>query len=289
MTSLASSKGDAASFRMIVASIILHGSLIGLAVIASSWLWDYKKPQEEKKVIQVTMVEPAVGPLVPQVIKPGPEQSTEPQLVQDVPPEEPAAAEVPRDVVQPKVVDRPTPAAPVPLAKRRREPLKVESPKEPAKKPEPETKSAKKKEDPDKYLKDRMAALRTNAEKKKASSPANDVRPSGAGGTKPDGAQTDREWSMWSEMVKSRIRSHWVVIGDNTVPDKVTTIGVQIADNGRLVGASVDVSSGDQIFDRHAMRAIYQAAPFPSVPSEVKEKIQQAGGLALTFTPKGIR
>lgn len=289
MTSLGSSKGDAASFRMIVASIILHGSFIGLAVIASSWLWDYKKPREDKKAIQVTMVEPAAGPLVPQVIQPGPAESAEPELVQDVAPKEPVASEVPRDVVQPKVVDRPAPAPPVPLTKRKREPLKVESPKEAVKKSEPETKPVKKKEDPDTYLKKRMADLRTNAEKKKASAAANDAQPSGAGGTKPDGTQTDREWSMWSDMVKSRIRSHWVVIGDNTVPDKVTTIGVQIADNGRLVGASVDISSGDQIFDRHTMRAIYQAAPFPSVPSEVKEKIQQAGGLALTFTPKGIR
>jgi TonB family protein len=69
----------------------------------------------------------------------------------------------------------------------------------------------------------------------------------------------------------------------------VTVIGVKIADNGRLMDASVDKSSGDQVFDRSAMRAVFQAAPFPPIPSELKEKISKAGGLALRFTPKGMQ
>ena len=71
--------------------------------------------------------------------------------------------------------------------------------------------------------------------------------------------------------------------------ERVTIIGVKIADNGRLMDASVDESSGDQVFDRSAMRAVLQAAPFPPIPSELKEKISKAGGLAFRFTPKGVQ
>jgi TonB family protein len=71
--------------------------------------------------------------------------------------------------------------------------------------------------------------------------------------------------------------------------ERITIVGVRIADNGRLMDASVDESSGDQVFDRSAIRAVFQAAPFPPIPSELKEKISRAGGLALRFTSKGMQ
>ncbi|MBI5248475.1 MAG: TonB family protein [Desulfomonile tiedjei] len=287
MTSLHTSSGDAVSVRMILASIVLHGLFLGLAVTASSWLWDYKKPPDE--IIQkVTLVERAAGPVVAEKMEQGPVESAEAEPEQNIAQDEPSAEapEIQREVVQPRVVDRVL-REPIPLAKRKRAPLKVEAPKEPeTKKPEP----AKKKEDPDSYLEKQKAALAKKIEnRKKEGHQGNESQASGARGSSPDGIQADRELSKWFELVKNRINTHWSVIGENPLPNKVTIIGIQISDSGGLVRASVDTSSGDQIFDRSAMRAIHQAAPFPPLPSEAKEKIQKSGGLALRFTPKGIQ
>jgi TonB family protein len=89
-------------------------------------------------------------------------------------------------------------------------------------------------------------------------------------------------------MVKSRINSQWFLTGDDPRKNKETIIGIQISDNGSLIKASVDKSSGDKVFDNSAMRAIHQAAPFPPLPSEVK-KIQESRGLGLRFTPRGMQ
>jgi TonB family protein len=51
----------------------------------------------------------------------------------------------------------------------------------------------------------------------------------------------------------------------------------------------VNESSGDEVFDKSALRAVFQADPFPAVPTEVMGKIRKAGGLALRFTPKGMQ
>jgi hypothetical protein len=42
---------------------------------------------------------------------------------------------------------------------------------------------------------------------------------------------------------------------------------------------AVDESSGDELFDKSAMRRILQGAPFPALPCEAAEKIRDAGGM----------
>ena len=79
------------------------------------------------------------------------------------------------------------------------------------------------------------------------------------------------------------------MLGDQTKLDKIAVIGVQIAEDGKLVDASIDSSSGDKLFDNSALRAIFHAAPFPPIPQEVTDKIRQSGGLALRFTPGGMQ
>lgn len=286
MTSLGSSKGDAASFRMILASIILHGLLLGLAVIASSWLWYYEKPKEEE-VTRVTLL-PAPGPVVAEKLESAPVEPAANAVEAEVAHGEPViqAAEPSRETVQPRMVDR-VPSERIAMAKRKRPPLKAEAPKEPPKtKAEPE----KKKEDPDSYLeKQKVAIAKQVANQKKEGSPGSENRPSGALGNQADGVKADRELGRWFDSVKSRINAHWSLVGEKPQPDVVTIIGIQISDTGAVVRASVDASSGDRVFDNSAMRAIYQASPFPPLPTDAREKIQRSGGLALRFTPRGAQ
>jgi len=64
---------------------------------------------------------------------------------------------------------------------------------------------------------------------------------------------------------------------------------VKLSDYGKLLDATVDESSGYLVFDRSAMRAVFQASPFPAVTPAIREKIQSAGGLALRFTAGGMQ
>jgi colicin import membrane protein len=89
--------------------------------------------------------------------------------------------------------------------------------------------------------------------------------------------------------VRSRVNLHWSVFAEDQPVRRVTIIAVKIADDGELIDARVDESSGNQTFDLSAMRAVRQAAPFPSVPRMLREEIRKRGGLALRFTPGGMQ
>ena len=286
MISLGTSKRDAASFGMILASIIMHGLFLGLIVATSSWLWYCEKPKQEE-VTRVTLL-PSPGPVVAEKIQSAPVEPAANAAEEEVAHEEPVIekAEASRETVQPKLMDR-VPGERIAMAKRKRPPLKTEAPKEPPKsKPE----SDKKKEDPDSYLEKQKAAIAKQvANQKKEGSPGRENRPSGALGNQADGVKADRELSRWFDSVKSRINDHWSLVGEKPQPDVVTIIGIQISDTGAVVRASVDTSSGDRVFDSSAMRAIYQASPFPPLPTDAREKIQRSGGLALRFTPRGAQ
>jgi periplasmic protein TonB len=290
MTSLRTSSKDAASSWMVLASVLLHGALLGAVVMASSWVWDYKKPPEET-VTRVTLIsEPAPGPAIPEKIEPveAPEPSTPESPMID----EPAAPlpEPARTSVEPRLIDRVAREA-IPLAKRKRPPLPVEAPKEQAKeKPEPKKRPKEPKEDPNSFIQKRMAELEKKVnDKKKASSPGGNSQAPGSSGSNADSERADRELNRWKELVKSRINAHWSIMGETPRPNTEALIGIEISDNGVLVRAKVDKSSGDDLFDRSAMKAITQAAPFPPVPLEVKEKIRRSSGLALRFTPGGMQ
>jgi periplasmic protein TonB len=292
MTSLRSSSKDAASFWMVFASVLLHAAFLGMVIMASSWVWDYKKPREET-VTQVTLIpEPAAGPVLAQKIQPEPAEPPETRLPDSLMAEDPAP-QPPEPVttyVEPRLIDR-VATAPIPLAKRKRKPLTVEAPKEPEKeKPEPKKKPKEPKEDPKAILAKRMAEIQKEVENKyKERSAANNAQTPGSHGNRPDGEQADRELNKWIELVKGRVNAHWSIMGDTPRPNAEALIGIEISDNGVLVRAKVDKSSGDQLFDRSAMRAITLAAPFPPVPLEAKEKIKRSSGLALRFTPGGMQ
>jgi colicin import membrane protein len=249
------------------------------------------KPAEET-VSRVTLVESKSYSPVAEQIQAGPAEVPNqlPEvLTQRELPEE--VAEKPRAALEARAVAPPSRDT-IAIKKRKKPARRVEAAKQPdKKKPQPET--AKKKEDPQSFLEKRLAALRQEVESKKTD--ATPPRPStgsqvpGTPGGKQGGPSVDEQLARWFDGVKTRINSHWSIFGDDRQSERVTIIGVRIADNGRLMDASIDESSGDQVFDRSAMRAVFQADPFPPIPSEVKEKISNAGGLAFRFTPKGMQ
>jgi len=279
----------AASPVMTAISAALH-ALFLLAII----IWGIapqatRKPQTE--FTKVTLVETKPGPPALEDFKPAPTESESPPGRIDV-------AEVKPDK-PPASIEMIQPAAPakeinevIPVKKRRRtaKPLPEPEPKT-AKKPKEEP--PKKQESPEEYLKKRLAELEKDVSPKKKtfSSAASQGKPDstakpGGGGT--GGADIDPELVRWMRQVRGKVNTVWAVIGQGP-SRKVTMIGVKISDDGALTDATVDETSGDAAFDRSALRAVHQAAPFPPLPTSVKERIRQAGGLALRFTPGEVQ
>ena len=177
------------------------------------------------------------------------------------------------------------------MKKRKQKPEKIE----PKKKPTEQKREAEKpKKEPEKklnsndFVEKRLAAIKKDLETKKSEKSKNRGAsgldtPAGAG------SSNDVEIARWFEAVRNKINSHWSVFGDEQKAARVTIISIQIGDDGQLLDASIDRSSGDRFFDSSAMRAIHQAAPFPAMTAEVSDKIKAAGGLALRFTPGGLQ
>ncbi|MGC8660633.1 MAG: TonB family protein, partial [Desulfomonilaceae bacterium] len=177
------------------------------------------------------------------------------------------------------------------MKKRKQKTEKIEQKK---KNPDSKAKTEKPKDQKEKsvnsndFLEKRLAAIKKNldsrkSEKSKSKGVSGLDTPAGAG------SSMDGELNHWFEAVRSKINSHWSVLVDEQKAPKVTIISVQLGDDGRLLNASIDSGSGDRFFDSSAMRAVYQAAPFPSMSREISEKIKAAGGLALRFTPGGLQ
>ncbi|MCA1961524.1 MAG: cell envelope integrity protein TolA [Desulfomonile sp.] len=274
---------------MTAVSAALH-ALFLLAIV----VWGFapqttRKPQLE--FTKVTLVEAKSGPPALEALEP-------PPAGRDLPSSRIDVAEV-RPEQAPSSIEMIQPAAP---AKEISENIPVKKRKRPLQRlPEPESKSVKKpkeepprkQESPDEYLKKRLAALEKDvaSRKKTFSSPASqgkaEVSPKQGGGGA-SGADIDPELVRWMRQVRSKVNAVWAVIGQGP-SRKVTVIGVQISDDGALTDATVDETSGDAAFDRSALRAVHQAAPFPPLPTSVKERIRQQGGLALRFTPGDVQ
>jgi TonB family protein len=300
MTSLAPRSSDAASSWMLATSACIHGICI-LAIVISSG--SFRKPQTPptEPVARVKLVEPAAGPPVLEKVQPS--LASEPA---------PAPAEEPVQLVEPiesppktQAVVTGKSAEPVAdsikVAKRKKRMRHVKAPEAPEKPSDkraekPADEPVKKKEDPDEFLAKRLAALRKEVETKKTDAVDRQVGPkferpavAGGGGTRQGSDAVDKELLQWFAAVRTKINAKWSVFASYRHLDRVTVVGVQIADDGRLIGAAVDESSGDEVLDRSAMRAVFQASPFPQVPVEVAERIRKAGGLALRFTVKGLQ
>lgn len=289
MTTPAFRSAHAATPAMTALSAGLHGLLILVLIVWSIWPQSARKPIQTE-FTRVTLVESQPG-------APALEALDLPADKHDSPPGREDLSEVKREqravaleVVQPAASPRESTAA-IPLKKRKRAAQRLPEPERKAAKKQ-EEKPTKKQEDPAELVEKRLAALKKDVEGKKKTfssaasqgKPETEARPGGGGTT---GTGVDPELVRWMRQVRGKINAHWAVIGQGTTR-RVTVIGVKISDDGGLVDTTVDETSGDTAFDRSALRAVHQAAPFPRVPPAVQEKIRQAGGLALRFTPSGI-
>lgn len=184
------------------------------------------------------------------------------------------------------------PLAPaIQMKKRKQKPEKIEPRKKPAEakpKTEKPAKEPEKKLNSNDFLEKRLAAIKKDLETKKSEKSRNRGA-SGLDTPAGSGSSNDVEIARWFEAVRNRINSRWSVFGDEHKAARVTIISIQIGDDGRLLDASIDSSSGDRFFDSSAMRAIHQAAPFPPMTADVSDRIRAAGGLALRFTPGGLQ
>ncbi len=290
MTSSFPRSPTAASPWGLLLSVSLHGLAFLAIVIVSFSVSKVSKPTEEV-VSRVTLVDTkAYTPVAEQIRADSAEAPNQLPEVLTQPEVPEKAAKKPRQTLEARAV-APQNRDAIEIKKRKKPARRVEAAKEPVKK-KPPAETAKKKEDPRAFLEKRLAAIRQEVETKRAD--AKPVQSSGAqaiGGpdVKQGGASGDENSIRWFNEVKNRINSHWVISADDRHLERITIIAVRIADDGRLMDASVDEGSRDQVFDRSALRAVVQAAPFPPIPLELKEKISKAGGLAFRFTPKGIQ
>jgi colicin import membrane protein len=279
---------------MALVSLIIHGLAI-LLIIAVSFSFSKPKNAHERMSVEVKLTQAPEGPPLMERVGRGPVEEAPaiaPAEIIETPPSA-ESQETSREVVETRFVTQPK-AEPVPLAKRKKPLKRLEAEREPEKREEPKKKkeTAQKKEDPDAYLAKKKAEIAEQVAAKRkealAATSGGHAKPGGQSGRRV-GGEMDEELLRWFQGVKSRVSSHWSLMADPRQAEKFAKIGVKIAEDGALMDATVDESSGDQVFDRSAMRAVLQAAPFPPLTPELKAKITQAGGLAFRFTHRGIQ
>jgi TonB family protein len=294
MNRLVYRSSDAATPWMIMLSACVHGFLVLTILIVSTTIPKPAKVPDEP-IMQARLVEAPPGPPVLEKVPQSPPGEGD-ILPQEVATQTEAPVETPHNAAR-AVVQEETVAAPsesIRITKRIKPPRRVENPKTPEKK----TKDVvRKKEDPSAILEKRIAALAKEVANRR--SDATESRPTrdkpeaaeaaGGGGFTRGSDAVDKELFKWFASVRGLINARWSVFNDNRDVERATLVGVRIAEDGRLLGASVDESSGDEAFDTSAMRAVYQAAPFPKIPPDAAEKIRRAGGLAFRFTVKGMQ
>jgi len=291
MSSLSLERVDAASTGMLALSVSVH-VVIFLALFTFSVTSVRRSMPELEGASKVTLIEePGMKPAA-EVMARGPVKMQEREQLEIASAEasNPAVSDLPREVSEHRMAE-PGAKEVIPLTKRKKQPQRVEAPKpQPAKKQEQQT--AQKKPDSKEFLEQRLEALRKDVEAKKGEQQADTQSRRQATGTTGlgNGRQgADKELLLWFRDVRGRVNSHWSVFGENRMAEKFAVIGVRLSDDGRLIDATVDETSGDPLFDRSAMRAVFQASPFPPVSPEIRERIRQAGGLALRFSPGGMQ
>jgi len=271
---------DSASPRMMALSVLFHGIVV-LALI----IFAYSSPRLQKTgqagISQVKLVESVARAPVVEKLRAAPSTQKEMPATEE---NAPAISDSRREKVAMSTL-RATSNDSIRLARRKKPLRRVEVPKSPEKKPEQTTQ---KKEDSQAFLDKRLAALRQDVESKK-SEPAESKDTVTRGEVSASGPATDRELLRWLDLVKNRINSNWSVFLDNRSVARVTVIGVRLGNDGRVEDVAIDESSGDEAFDRSAIRAVLQATPLPPLTPETREKVLQAGGLALRFTPRGLQ
>lgn len=274
----------AISRRMLVFSLLLHGCVI-VAVIAYSYHAPPRKKPEEPKVLRTRIV--AVPQGAPDVMKleASPKEASPAAPLQPV---EMSSVKPLETRQRSRLIEanriKPSKQAKIRVNKRKRPLQTVAAP--PPKPKDKEPQHATKKEDPERHIKDRIAEI-SNKLKEKSKAPNSTAGV--PGGSRQNVAAVYQELQQWFARVREQINAHWAVIRNVQGAERATIVGVDLSNNGSLLNTTVVKSSGDRRFDTSALRAVYQAAPFPSVPPKAWDLIRDSGGLQLRFTTDGLR
>lgn len=286
---------DATSPAMLTCSVFLHGLILILIV---SWSFLTPSPQRipEAGVNRIKLVAPGFVERPLEKVQRGPVKTN--AVEADPVFQEPLAPEESREFNHEKVelqLANSHPSEAIAVKKRARSAQRVDAPQKKSK-VNSEVEAPKKSAVAEDPLEKRLASIRKEVQDRKSKSSgtasaqaADSSGSSESNGLKTNGDQAQDNLARWFEAVRTRINSHWSLFGDTRRVNRLTVVGVKLDDDGKLADASVDESSGDPVFDRSAVRAVFQAAPFPPLPMEVKERIRTSGGLALRFTPGGIQ
>ncbi len=163
-------------------------------------------------------------------------------------------------------------------ARPKEKPVKQEAVKS-AKDSKSQAKEAAKQKESDKLVSERIAALeaKKKIERIVAIRKLVDIQGQSSGaastsGSGPKNIQTSGSISSSGDYylaVVDKIRKHWI-FPDNIDKALEAIISINIERDGRVTINKIEKSSGNQLFDRSAMRAINNASPLPPPPQELE-------------------
>lgn len=90
--------------------------------------------------------------------------------------------------------------------------------------------------------------------------------------------KTDERFRAYLELIWKSIKNAWVLpeLSTRTFP-RETILHARILKNGTVTQVKLEKGSGDETFDRSAIRAVQKASPFPPLPSWYDEPYLDVG------------
>lgn len=147
----------------------------------------------------------------------------------------------------------------------------------------------KKKLEEEEARKERLRKLRDEiSSREPAKTPQSEARADAAAAKAPErpsgGAIKSFEdrYPAYYTIIKARIDDNWSypqALRDSKVS---LIVSIKISRSGELVSASVEASSGNQVFDESLVSAVWRAAPFPPLPADFEGEFLETG---LRFCP----
>jgi TonB family protein len=117
----------------------------------------------------------------------------------------------------------------------------------------------------------------------KARGGRNGTAPNGSAYGSPKGsAAVDQILGMYGQLVREKIERQWSLANNQGVNGLKTVLEVQIKGSGEIVRVLVVGTSGNELFDEAAVRAVNRAGPLPPVPAAAQGSVPQ---FILTFRP----
>ncbi|MBW7957307.1 MAG: cell envelope integrity protein TolA [Deltaproteobacteria bacterium] len=90
------------------------------------------------------------------------------------------------------------------------------------------------------------------------------------------------KYPAYYTIIKARIDDKWTYPQALKESRVSLIVSIKIARSGELVSASVEVSSGNPVFDESLVSAVWRAAPFPPLPADFEGNFLETG---LRFCP----